>query len=644
VSVSLSSAATIDLVDVGANCDYLVPSTTNGGSTLGFAWIAEDDPANIANWSQGTTGIGYDEDGDYDVHISTDVEALMNNEHPTIYIRLPFDITAGDLATLSTLSLNIQSDDGFIAYLNGARVASRQPPVTPDWDSESSSTTGDSTAVQFIPFDISEHLDKLKAGTNLLALHGLNASSTSSDFLISPKLVATDDVPPAQPRLVGITNGLSRPVDIQNAGDGSGRLFVVEKPGRVRIVTGDTLQPTPFLNIVGRVDDGGNEEGLLGLAFPPDFATKQHFYVCYNGAATLGGSSDSIISRFSVSAGNPDVADANSEEVLLRVRQPFSNHNGGQIQFSPADGFLYIGFGDGGSGNDPGDRASNPATLIGKMLRIDVEGPPDDGLAYAIPPSNPFVGDGSTLDEIWAIGMRNPYRFGFDRLTGDLYIGDVGQNAVEEMNFEPAGDPGGRDYGWVHWEGTRRNTGAPNGHRVPADPTFPVHEYAQSVGGCSIITGFVYRGSKFPRMYGTHFFSDYCNGDLRGLKRDDAGEWVVTQFLDMGILPTGFGEAEDGTLYVVADDGTNRTTLFRIEDSQDVNYLQNIETGQTKDGRPTVTVGVAVGRRYQLQISNDLENWTSVGVPVLANGFSLSFELPAGQFSPPRQFMRVAEL
>ena len=624
-----------------------MPSVSNGGSTLGTTWIDDADPANVANWLQGTTGIGYDENPTYGIHIDTDVDTLMNNQHPTIYVRLPFEIAKGELDGLSSLFLNIQSDDGFIAYLNGVRVASSNHPDTPAWNSISSASTDDAIAVQFVQFDLSENIGLLRTGTNLLALHGMNRSSTSSDFLISPQLVATDDVPPvppSEPRLVPITNGLSAAMDVQNAGDGSGRLFVVEKAGRIRIVSQDgTLLPAPFLNIASRVTDGG-ERGLLGMAFPPDFATKQYFYVYYTGSPTAGGSADSKVSRFSVSAGNPNMADANSEEVVLRVTQPFSNHNGGTIRFSPIDGFLYIGFGDGGSGDDPGDRAQNPTSLLGKMLRIDVEGTPDAGLDYAIPPTNPFVGDASTRDEIWALGLRNPFRFSFDRKTGDLYIGDVGQNAIEELNFEPAGDPGGHNYGWVHWEGTRLNTDAPNNNRVPANPTDPVHEYAQASGGFSIIAGMVYRGTKFPRMYGTHFFTDYYFSDLRGLKRDESDEWVVTPFMDMGIEPAGFGEGEDGSLYVVSNNGTGSTGLYRIEDSRDANYLLNIESGLTKDGRPTLEIGVEIGKRYQLQVSTDLETWTDVGVPVLADGLSLTFELPLAQFSPPRQFMRVAEL
>ncbi len=216
-----------------------MPSVENGGSSLGSSWTGSADPANFASWLQGVTGIGYDEDTTYRALIATDVEALMNNQHPTIYIRLAFTIAdAEQLAEIRSLTLNVRSDDGFIAYLNGVRVADRNPPAgVPDWDSEAPATTGDSAAAQLAPFDISRFVGELVVGENLLALHGLNAGSGSSDFLISAQLVGSDVEPPVfpEPRLVEVASGLVRPVDVQNAGDGSGRLFVVEKPGRVRV-------------------------------------------------------------------------------------------------------------------------------------------------------------------------------------------------------------------------------------------------------------------------------------------------------------------------------------------------------------------------------------------------------------------------
>ncbi|HZW36419.1 MAG TPA: PQQ-dependent sugar dehydrogenase, partial [Candidatus Deferrimicrobiaceae bacterium] len=237
-------------------------------------------------------------------------------------------------------------------------------------------------------------------------------------------------IAPPQIALVERFSGLSSPLGVTHAGDNTGRLYIVEQAGRIRLIDNGTLMAAPFLDISARVLSGG-EQGLLGLAFPPNFAATSHFYVDYT--RTPDGST--VIARYLVT-GNADVADPNSETVLLTIPQPFANHNGGQLAFGP-DGFLYIGMGDGGSGGDPDNNAQNPASLLGKMLRIDVESPPDPGLAYAIPTNNPFLDNASFREEIWALGLRNPWRFSFDRLTGDLYIGDVGQNLFEEVDFQP---------------------------------------------------------------------------------------------------------------------------------------------------------------------------------------------------------------
>ena len=239
-----------------------------------------------------------------------------------------------------------------------------------------------------------------------------------------------------------IATGFNRPVDIVHAGDN--RLFIVEQNnGRIRIMDQDgNINPTNFLDIGSRVGSTANEQGLLGLAFHPNYASNGYFYVNYT--ATNGNTN---ISRFTVSA-NPDVANANSEVILLTVSQPYNNHNGGGIKFGP-DGYLYIGMGDGGSGGDPGNRAQNTTNLLGKMLRIDVDG----GSPYSIPVDNPFVNNGSVSNEIWAIGVRNPWRFSFDRQTGDLWIADVGQGDWEEINMQPAASNGGENYGWRCYEG-----------------------------------------------------------------------------------------------------------------------------------------------------------------------------------------------
>lgn len=240
--------------------------------------------------------------------------------------------------------------------------------------------------------------------------------------------------------LTRIASGFVQPVHVTHAGDGSGRLFVVERSGVIHIIKGGAVLPTPFFDISGQVQSTGGEQGLLSVAFPPDFAAKQYFYVDYT---TLTGIGDTVVARYAVTA-NPDIAAASGGVTLLNVSQPFANHNGGQLAFGP-DGLLYVALGDGGSGGDPAGNAQNLATHLGKILRLDTE---TGTVPYAIPAGNPF---GS---EIWAYGLRNPWRFSFDRATGDLYIADVGQNLIEEVNFQPAASTGGENYGWNIMEGT----------------------------------------------------------------------------------------------------------------------------------------------------------------------------------------------
>lgn len=346
--------------------------------------------------------------------------------------------------------------------------------------------------------------------------------------------------------------GLTQPVSITHAGDGSGRIFVAEQTGRIRIIRNGTVSSTPFLNISTRISTGG-ERGLLGLAFPPGFATKQYFYVNYTNS-----SGNIVIARYRVSVGNADIADFNSEQVVLVVNHPtFANHNGGQLAFSSRDGFLYIGTGDGGSGGDPNNRAQNGDDLLGKILRIDVEtGSP---ATYTVPASNPFVGTAGFLPEIWALGLRNPWRFSFDRQTNDLFVSDVGQGNFEEVNFQPASSAGGENYGWRIMEGLHcfnpincSSTGL----------TLPVTEYNHSLG-CSITGGYVYRGAAYPRMQGLYFYGDFCSGRIWGL-RQETGVWRATELLDTNIGISTFGEDEQGNLYVA---NYNNGTIFSVTDN-----------------------------------------------------------------------------
>lgn len=330
--------------------------------------------------------------------------------------------------------------------------------------------------------------------------------------------------------------GFVRPTFITHAGDGSGRLFVTEQEGTIRIIKNGVLLATPFLDISDRVRAGG-ERGLLSVVFPPGYARKGYFYVNYT---DLDG--DTNVARYQVT-GVPDLADPDSEEQVLVVDQPFANHNGGQLAFGP-DGYLYIGMGDGGSGGDPDNRGQTPNTLLGKILRIDVE---SGGSPYRVPASNPFVGDTRYLPEIWAVGLRNPWRFAFDRETGDLYIGDVGERAIEEINFQPASSPGGENYGWRIMEGSTCFNPATNCSREGL--TMPVAEYRHDDGHCSVTGGVVYRGSQHPAMRGIYYYADYCSGQIWGLRRD-GDAWRNQPLYKAPFTITSFGEDEAGNVYV----------------------------------------------------------------------------------------------
>lgn len=331
--------------------------------------------------------------------------------------------------------------------------------------------------------------------------------------------------------LTPLAIGLVEPVSITNAGDASGRLFVVERSGTIRIIKNGSIIATPFLDLTSAVRSTGGEQGLLGLAFPPGFGTSGRFYVNYTRTFGIG---DTVVARHVLTA-NPDVANP-AGETLLTVVQPFANHNGGQLAFGP-DGMLYIALGDGGSGGDPSGNAQNLSTHLGKILRIDVE----SGTApYAIPTGNPFN------NEIWAYGLRNPWRFSFDRVTGDLFIADVGQGLFEEVNFQPAGSPGGENYGWNIMEGLHCFNSATCNR---AGLVLPVVEYGHEGGNCSVTGGFVYRGHQYPALRGIYLYADFCSGRIWGLRHTGAG-WENSLLLDTDLLISTFGEDEQGNLYL----------------------------------------------------------------------------------------------
>jgi len=338
-----------------------------------------------------------------------------------------------------------------------------------------------------------------------------------------------------QIRLIKVASGFASPVFVGSAGDRSNRLFVVEQQGRIRILRNGVIAATPFLDIRSRVLCCG-EQGLLSVAFPPDFSTSGQFYVYYTDKSSF-----LVIARYHAGA-SPDAADPSSETVIMRIDHVFaSNHNGGQLQFGP-DGFLYVGTGDGGGGGDPLGNGQNKNALLGKLLRIDVSAP-----AYAIPSSNPFVGQSGVRPEIWAYGLRNPFRFSFDRTTGDLYIGDVGQNLFEEVDFAPAGGRGGENYGWNTMEGFQcYNQPACNQTGL----TLPVAAYDHT-GDCSVTGGYVYRGARYPSMQGVYFYGDYCSGRIRGLTRIGSA-WQNRVLLAAGFNISTFGQDDAGEIYVAA--------------------------------------------------------------------------------------------
>ena len=369
---------------------------------------------------------------------------------------------------------------------------------------------------------------------------------------------APAELPGLEPVL--IVDGLTLPVHITHAGDGSGRLFIVERPGVIRIYQ-NSLRNTPFLDISEQVLSDGSEEGLLSVAFPPGYAQKGYFYVYYTNL--LG---DNQVSRFHLGSGM-NTADPASEELILLIPHPTnSNHNGGQLAFGP-DGYLYIGTGDGGGGGDPDENAQDLSSLLGKILRIDVEMepvvPPESPFraflpaltrgipgtplpaAYHIPSTNPFYGIPGARGEIWAYGLRNPWRFSFDRLSGDLYTGDVGQNEWEEINFQPGASTGGENYGWNIMEGLDCYNAATCDQSGKILPVF-VYSHAE---GCSVTGGFVYRGAAYPELDGAYFLADYCSGNIWGLTHSGAA-WTSQQLPALTQRITSFGEDEAGEVYL----------------------------------------------------------------------------------------------
>lgn len=346
------------------------------------------------------------------------------------------------------------------------------------------------------------------------------------------------DLPPV--RLVEIASGFDRPLFLTHAGDGSGRLFVVEQGGRVWILRGSERSARPYLDARPVLDESSGERGLLGLAFAPDFARSGVLFLSHTAPGPAN-----VVTRVQVDPAAEEVSLARTERIFA-IDDPAHNHNGGMIAFGP-DGYLWIGSGDGGRAGDPWDNARDLGSRLGKMLRIDVSTRP-----YRVPPDNPFVGRRGAAAEVWALGLRNPWRFSFDRETGELWIGDVGQGAWEEIDVEDPRAGGGRHYGWRTMEG--RHCFDPRRGCDPGGLTLPIHEYGHDQG-CSVTGGYVYRGLAIPALSGHYLFSDYCRGTVWALRRDESGAARVEVLLESRRPVSSFGEGPDGEIYLCDHQG-----------------------------------------------------------------------------------------
>jgi len=362
------------------------------------------------------------------------------------------------------------------------------------------------------------------------------AAATAAVAVLAPNQVRL--------RLEPIYEGFQLPVFLTHAGDGSDRSFVIEKTGKIWVIDGGAVQTTPFLDVSAKITTAGNEQGLLGMAFAPDFASTGYFFVNYTDRQGA-----TVVERYTVSTTDRNQADPQSAFVVLTVAQPAGNHNAGMLDFGP-DGYLYVPLGDGGSANDRFGHGQNPNTLLGKILRLDVTSDPTQ--PYLIPTDNPFVDadwNGRPVrDEVWAIGLRNPWRTSFDRATGDFWIADVGQNQIEEVNVVPPGAPGGYNLGWPIMEGLscfNASTCDQSGL------TLPVVDYRHVGGNCSVTGGYVYRGNAFPQWNGLYFYGDYCSGRIWALAPDGRGGWSNAEVLDSDLTLSSFGEDAAGELYAL---------------------------------------------------------------------------------------------
>jgi glucose/arabinose dehydrogenase/uncharacterized cupredoxin-like copper-binding protein len=410
-------------------------------------------------------------------------------------------------------------------------------------------------------------------------------------------------------QLVKVADGLADPINVAAPDDGSGRLFVIERPGFIRIIDKDgNLLPDPFLDLSVLVQSDYLEQGVLGLAFHPDYKTNGRFYVNFTDFHTNG---DTFVMEFHVSGDDPNVADRESGRLLLSFDQPYVNHNGGTIKFGP-DGFLYIASGDGGGGGDAYDNAQDRSTLLGKLLRIDVE--PAGDQPYGIPADNPFaeaqvvqsnqitdvIGETEGLNleaanyhpdarrEIWAFGLRNPWQFDFDPDSGDLYIADVGQFTWQEIDYQAADAGGGQNYGWDWLEASHCYPASVEDCPRAQVGVLPVAEYRQGADGCAIVGMGVYRGDEFPALDGIYFSSDFCSGKVWGLQRGGDDTWIYQQLLDTDLQVTGSGRDEAGNLYLTACAAcTYNARYYDPIENQQGSFWRLVAADQVPEGAET---------------------------------------------------------
>jgi glucose/arabinose dehydrogenase len=416
-----------------------------------------------------------------------------------------------------------------------------------------------------------------------------------------------------QINLVQVAGSYVSPVDLKHCGDE--RLFVVEQTGYIRVLLKDgTKQAAPFLDINSRTLSAASEQGLLGLAFSPNYKQDGFFYVIYT---TGSGNGSTRISRFSKLANDSSQADPNSEVILITFAQPYNNHNGGNIMFGP-DGYLYISLGDGGSGNDPQKNGQNKNTLMGKMLRIDVT----NQATYSVPASNPFVGQANVKEEIWAYGLRNAWRCSFDRITGDMWLADVGQDAFEEINFQPASSTGGENYGWLCREGNAPTPSPANlsgcGSTGFVDPIYPI---AHNPNLCSSVTGgYVYRGAQFGALFGRYIFTDYCNGIFWSIRKTGANNLIVDSLRDLANFRySSFGEDNKGELYVCFRASATAATsiIYRLTDTSTCNPVAFISLKDSFEGCAPVQLSALQGENLSYQWFNNSDSITGVNTSIL---------------------------